>query len=155
VQYRVRYPEGREVEVDVPGVSGSVDTLASGSTRRTMVIDGRVVHLHFDGALPELEIATEGLRGSVSIDSARTARRSGGSDRAVREKVLGAPMPGRIVKVAVSPGETVSKGSTLLIIEAMKMENDVRAKHDGLTVATVHVSAGDAVEANAKLITFE
>jgi biotin carboxyl carrier protein len=61
-------------------------------------------------------------------------------------------MPGRVVKVLVSKGDEVAVGQSLLVVEAMKMENEIRAKVAG-TVADVHVAAGATVEGNAKLIT--
>nr|WP_321410146.1 biotin/lipoyl-containing protein [uncultured Carboxylicivirga sp.] len=68
-------------------------------------------------------------------------------------KVL-APLPGNIFKVLVAPGDTVKKGDVLLIMEAMKMENNVLAEKEG-TVATVKVSVGDAVLQNDILIEME
>jgi pyruvate carboxylase subunit B len=56
-----------------------------------------------------------------------------------------APMPGLIVKVEVEAGQVVQKGTGLLVIEAMKMENEIRASHSG-TVAEIKVSPGQAVE---------
>ncbi|MBK8217100.1 MAG: biotin/lipoyl-binding protein [Myxococcales bacterium] len=63
-------------------------------------------------------------------------------------------MPGRVVRVMVKPGDTVERGQALLVLEAMKMENEVKAK-DTATVAEVHVAEGATVEANAKLVTLE
>ena len=59
---------------------------------------------------------------------------------------VAAPMPGKILNVKASVGTAVKKGDVILILEAMKMENDVVAPEDG-TVASINVSAGDAVEA--------
>jgi glutaconyl-CoA/methylmalonyl-CoA decarboxylase subunit gamma len=62
-----------------------------------------------------------------------------------------APMPGTILEVKVSEGDTVSKGQTLLILEAMKMQNEIMAPADG-TVAAVKVSKGGSVNAGEVLI---
>jgi glutaconyl-CoA decarboxylase len=61
-------------------------------------------------------------------------------------------MPGRVIRVAVHAGDSVRKGQTLVVLEAMKMENEVLAAGDG-TVLEVHVTVGAAVDANAKLVT--
>jgi biotin carboxyl carrier protein len=61
-------------------------------------------------------------------------------------------MPGRVVKLLVRPGDVVTAGQSLVVVEAMKMENEVRARAAG-TVATLHVKEGDNVEANAMLVT--
>ena len=62
-----------------------------------------------------------------------------------------APMPGKVVKVAVRPGDVVQKGATLVILEAMKMEHAVAAAEDG-TVTEVLVNEGEQVEADAVLV---
>ena len=63
-----------------------------------------------------------------------------------------APMPGNINKVNVKPGDAVKKGDVLVVLEAMKMENDVCAPEDG-TVASVEVAQGATVETDAVLVT--
>ncbi len=64
---------------------------------------------------------------------------------------LTSPMPGTIITVSVSAGSIVSKGQTLLILEAMKMENEIKAPWDG-TIAEVKVSQGASVNAGDILI---
>jgi propionyl-CoA carboxylase alpha chain len=66
-------------------------------------------------------------------------------------KIVMAPMPGLIRSVAVAVGDEVSTGQELLILEAMKMENVVRAERDGV-VEKVEVEAGDTVSADAVLV---
>ena len=63
-------------------------------------------------------------------------------------------MPGRIVKVLVKAGDRVAGGQGLVVVEAMKMENELRAPRDG-TVAAVRVSEGMSVDANAVLVVVE
>ena len=63
-----------------------------------------------------------------------------------------APMPGNIIKVNVKPGDAIKKGDVLVVLEAMKMENDVCAPEDG-TVASVEVAKGATVETDAVLVT--
>ena len=63
-----------------------------------------------------------------------------------------APMPGTILKVNVANGQAVKKGDVLMILEAMKMENEIMAPADG-TVSSVNVNAGASVEAGATLCT--
>ena len=82
----------------------------------------------------------------------RHGRRRGeeaGAEAAPRPIV--APMPGRIVRVLVQPGEAVHARQGLVVIEAMKMENELRAPRSG-TVAEIRVTEGASVEANAILV---
>jgi biotin carboxyl carrier protein len=67
---------------------------------------------------------------------------------------LSSGMPGKIVKIFVKPGDQVKEGDPLLIMEAMKMENEMRAGA-AVKVKDVLVKAGDNVESGATLVTFE
>jgi pyruvate carboxylase subunit B len=64
---------------------------------------------------------------------------------------LKAPMPGRIISVHVNVGDVVSSGQRLIVLEAMKMENELRSILDG-TVTAIHVQPGQSVEKNTVLI---
>ena len=66
--------------------------------------------------------------------------------------VLSSPMPGKIVKLLVKVGESVQEGQTLLVMEAMKMQNELKTNTTG-TVMTVHVQEGATVETGTTLIT--
>ena len=70
---------------------------------------------------------------------------------AAGEKVA-APMPGTIVSVNVSEGQSVKQGDVLVVLEAMKMENEIKAPKDG-TVSSVAVSKGESVDTGATLVT--
>jgi glutaconyl-CoA decarboxylase len=63
-----------------------------------------------------------------------------------------APMPGKVLGIKVSAGQAVKKGDVVVILEAMKMENEIVAPEDG-TVASINVASGENVETGATLIT--
>ncbi len=65
-----------------------------------------------------------------------------------------APIPGKVVAIKVETGDTVEPGQTLVILEAMKMENDLIAEQGGV-VASIHVEAGNIVEAGQVLVELE
>ena len=65
-----------------------------------------------------------------------------------------APMPGKVLAVKVKVGDSVTSGAPVLVLEAMKMENDIVAPKDGKVVA-VNVKAGDSVESGAVLVSLE
>jgi biotin carboxyl carrier protein len=68
--------------------------------------------------------------------------------------VVKAPMPGKVIKVLVAEGEAVRKNQTLLIVEAMKMENEIKSGREAV-VRKVHVAAGDLVDAARPLVELE
>ena len=73
---------------------------------------------------------------------------------AARASKLKAPMPGKVLDVLIKTGQVVTKGEGLIILEAMKMENMLKAEQEG-TIKSVNVSVGDVVEKNNILIEFE
>jgi len=98
-----------------------------------------------------VEVAGEWYEVAVEDQSRHIIRTGGGAAGAARSRTLTAPLPGKISRVAVKPGDAVQAGDTLLVIEAMKMENEFRAAGAG-TVAEVRVAPGQAVNAGDVLI---
>ncbi|MGB7964399.1 MAG: biotin/lipoyl-containing protein [Propionicimonas sp.] len=95
------------------------------------------------------EIADVPRQAAEGARPARANHRAGGAAKSVT-----APMPGVILSVEVAVGATVKRGQTLMVLEAMKMKNDLKAQRDG-TIARVFVSAGDQVKHNDVLLKFE
>ena len=77
---------------------------------------------------------------------------SKGKGKSVKE--VNAPMPGLVLRIYVEPGQTVKAGERLLVLEAMKMENELKSPAAG-TVKAIHVQPTDAVGKGALLISFE
>jgi pyruvate carboxylase subunit B len=103
------------------------------------------------------DISIDGYRFSVEArdERARAIRElSGAGQKVVAAAHLKAPMPGLIVRVNVREGDQVRSGQGLIVMEAMKMENELRAPASA-TVKRVVVSAGSAVEKGALLIEME
>jgi biotin carboxyl carrier protein len=69
-------------------------------------------------------------------------------------EIIKTSMPGKVVKVLVEPGQQVEPGAGIIIIEAMKMENEIQCRNTGV-VKAVHVNAGQAVESDAALVEIE
>jgi biotin carboxyl carrier protein len=88
-------------------------------------------------------------RGQYAVLQARKATGAGTGPTPLR-----APMPGLVVRVEVAPGDEVQAGQGLVIVEAMKMENELKAATPGV-VRAVHVTAGTAVEKDMVLVEFE
>ena len=99
-------------------------------------------------------VTIRGRRLEVSVQDSlerRLARESGPSVRHREEKVR-APMPGVVTRVAVSKGQSVKAGDLLVVLEAMKMANEVCARH-AAKVIEVHVPGGRTVSAGEVLVT--
>ena len=91
----------------------------------------------------------EGAGNAVAASAPKAAPKAAAGQGSVK---VNSPMPGKILSVKASVGQAVKKGEVLMILEAMKMENEVVAPEDG-TVASIDVAAGDSVEAGVVLAT--
>ena len=106
----------------------------------------------------EVEVVVDGWRFELLVeDEARAALRERASRDPTAGGAAGGPLeiraiiPGRIASVAVAPGDTVEAGQTLLAVEAMKMQNELRAPRAG-TVTRVPLGAGSTVELGDVLV---
>jgi len=86
----------------------------------------------------------------ATVEAAKTGRRRSRS----RETGIMSPMPATVVAVHVAPGQAVTEGETLIVLEAMKMELPIRAPRDGV-VKTVACQAGELVQPGVNLLEFE
>jgi biotin carboxyl carrier protein len=165
MRYFVTFPSGSEVPVDVDHlptgeiavvVNGrrlSADALVVGAST-SMRIDNRVVDLWMEGAPPGVGVIARTHRFYAQVESERMRALSaalGTRGAATGAGTLVSPMPGRVLKVLVSEGDTVEAGAPLVVVEAMKMENELAAERGGV-VRKIHVTAGQNVESGAKLV---
>jgi len=140
------------------GVSQPVDILEVQPGCYSILMGGRSVEVRLDTAKssdPESHAfrATlyEGAYEFALVDP-RRALLAGAGAAGGQGGLLCSPMPGKIVKLLVAPGDPVQEAQTLLIMEAMKMQNELKSSIAG-TVATVHVIEGATVETGTTLIT--
>ena len=103
--------------------------------------------VNVNGTVFEVEI--EEMTGAPAAPAAAPAPAAPAAP-AGGEKIT-APMPGNVLDVKVSNGQAVKKGDVLMILEAMKMENEILAPQDG-TVASVNVNKGDTVNSGDVLV---
>lgn len=133
---------GRTYDVQVGDISSPpVEVTVDGTTYQVELPEAAAT------AAQEITPAATGttLAAPVSVSPpprpvARPAVPTSGGDGVVRS-----PMPGRIISVSVSVGDTVTRGQPVLVLESMKMENTIASPVDG-TVSAVHVAAGDSVQ---------
>jgi len=119
-----------------------------------LILDGQVHVITFEQEGEHIQVTTGGIRQDAVVkdEMALLMEQFGfeGEDSAAGREVH-APMPGLVLQVLVKPGQSVEEGQGLVVLEAMKMENELRAPLSG-RVAAVHVAPGDAVGKNALLI---
>ena len=101
-----------------------------------------------------VDVGGESYEIQVEEQTRWTIRTRGGTAAGTHGQTLTAPLPGKITHVAVRPGDRVAPGDTLVVIEAMKMENEFRASAAG-TVAEVRVQPGQAVNPGDVLVVVE
>ena len=96
-------------------------------------------------------VSVAGREYCITKPASGARRKSGIGGTLKTEEIVGAPMPGVIVKVSVSEGEVVKADQVLVVVESMKMENNIRARGEAL-VRRVHVKAGDSVNFGSPLV---
>lgn len=145
--------DGEAFDVHAADVDGSELSLVIGDGRGAgqsvpaVVVPGREAG--------ELRVAVDGRAVPVRVVSPERSRRRGdaGGDATGPQRIT-APMPGKVVRLLVQPGDTVAARQGLVVVEAMKMENELKAARAG-RVASVSVVEGQSVDAGAVLAVVE
>jgi acetyl-CoA/propionyl-CoA carboxylase, biotin carboxylase, biotin carboxyl carrier protein len=141
--FRVSVDGGPKRRVRAGQLGAAAWWLEEAGARRTLAV-------HVAGDVLAAQVAGHGLVGTVVDPRDRALAELGGaSDGAIRT-----PMPGAVARVLVAVGDLVEAGQILVVVEAMKMENEFKAPLSG-RVVEIAVTAGTAVEANALLVVVE
>lgn len=138
---------GKVMEVDFENISGQ--------PVYSMVIDGKSYEAYVYEVEDEWQVLLLGQEYPIKVQDEREKRfgtAAGGTVAESGEFHLKAPMPGRVVAVAVQPDQEVAKGDVLVILESMKMQNELRSPRAG-KVTRVRVKAGETVEQRQTLVT--
>jgi biotin carboxyl carrier protein len=157
---------GREVEVDVDGERVTIEGrsfqaslgLVAGTPVVQLILDDHTVALAVEATgRGRWALTRRGERVEVEVLDERTRHvrtLTGATERASGPAALRAPMPGLVVRVQVEAGQPVAAGAGVVVLEAMKMENELRAATAGV-VRAVRVQPGEAVEKGQVLVEFE
>ena len=137
---------GETVEVDMHQM---LDT-----TMHSIIINGKSHDVRMNEGNGVYVIQLSGEIFEVVVEDERTRRLAGlrSSASATGEAIIKAPMPGVVVEVLVTPGQTVEQGEVVVILESMKMQNELKAPRPG-EVHAVRVSAGEKVDQNVIMVT--
>ncbi|MBY2941826.1 hypothetical protein HF264_19320 [Rhizobium leguminosarum] len=123
------------------GDGSGILTIADSNEPVRFAIDGDTIHLHIRGRTRVLRYRDPLLAHSLVKKDAGLL-------------VARAPMPGVVVKTSVLPGDQISAGSALMVIESMKLESVIRAPQDGV-VDRIHLSEGESFKHGAVLVTIK
>ncbi|MDP6985756.1 MAG: biotin/lipoyl-containing protein [Candidatus Thalassarchaeaceae archaeon] len=117
--------DGQEFEVDIELIDGKWEVTLSG---KTFIVESDSAKRHFRRARESESISKIGATGTIS-----------------------SAIPGKVVSILVSEGDSISAGDVVLVLEAMKMQNEIKATIDGV-VSEIKCDAGERVEANVPLL---
>ena len=133
-----------------------VDALTLDHGAVSMLVDGTSYGVEFDEQGDEVQVLVRGQVTRVDVADERRLRLRAGTAAfsAEGKQVIAAPMPGKVVKVLVKLGDEVKEGQGLVVVEAMKMENELKSPKAG-KVVELTAKEGTAVEINAKLVVVE
>jgi biotin carboxyl carrier protein len=140
--------------VDFAAVHADIDT---GEGLYSLIAGGKSYQLYVEPAEHGFRMAIGRQRFTLSVLTEREWRLRKSAPRQATQSgqvTISAPMPGLVKSVLVAKGDAVSRGQRLLVLEAMKMENDINAPGDG-RITQVHVEAGTVVEGGKPLLVIE
>ena len=137
---------GKSYEVDFESVSGQ--------PVYSLILDGKSHESYIARGDENWQVLLRGRLYPVTVEDEREKRlraTAGGGVAENGEFILKAPMPGLVVAVPVNEGQEVKKGQVILILESMKMQNELKAPRDGV-IQRVKVKAGESVEQKQTLL---
>jgi biotin carboxyl carrier protein len=134
-------PRDANVEIPEPGVYG-------------VLLDGRSYDAFVEDTPTGLVVTIEGYRFEIEVrDPRRWSRRTAGAGGDSVQSIL-SPMPGKVVRVLAAPGDEVVPGQGVVVVEAMKMQNEMKSNRTG-RVLSIHAQEGATVTAGELLATIE
>ncbi len=147
--------EGRYA-VTLNGKRHEIDALTLDHGAVSMLIDDKSYSVEFDPINDEVAVLVKNHVTLVDVADERRLRLRAGAAQfsAEGKQTVTAPMPGKLVKILVKVGEEVKEGQGLVVVEAMKMENELKSPKAG-KVTELFAKEGSTVEINAKLVSVE
>ncbi len=138
------------------GKAHEVDAYALKHGAVSLIVDNQSYGVEFEESEDKVAVLVRGQTVQIDIADERKLRMRAASGKFSVEgkQTITAPMPGKVVRVLVKPGDEVQENQGLVVVEAMKMENELKSPKAG-KVTEVVVTEGQAVEGNAKLLVVE
>ncbi len=150
---------GSDTEVIINGKTYQIDLQTEGVKKFHMILDNKSYSIEViddtNSSEPTIKVNSNVYRPKIKSETDFVLERLGMNIKARKEfKELRAPMPGLVNEYRVAPGDKVKEGDPLVVLEAMKMENILKASAEA-TVKSLTQEKGTAIDKNAILITFE
>ena len=128
------------------------------SDKRKVNVDGEDFEVSMEKEGDFWKVEVEGKIFSVKVDGSKggslSPRKKKGARKAKRSGVVSSSIPGKIISISVSQDEFVSEGDVIMILEAMKMQNEIQAPISG-KITELNCGPGDSIEANSPLMVIE
>ncbi len=153
-QYEIEINSDDEITVDGQMLSVDFQTIADQPVY-SVILDGASHEASIHSTETGLQVLLRGQLFEVVVEDERQRRlrkSSGGIPVHGGELQIKSPMPGLVITVPVEEGQEIKQGDNLIILESMKMQNEIKAPRDG-KVMRVRVTAGDSVDQNQLLLT--
>jgi biotin carboxyl carrier protein len=153
--FHIGLDDPEEIIVDDHHYAASIES-TGGPSLYSLIVDNSSYEVHVEEREGSYRVLLLGQRYDVRVEDEGTRRvakaRRARQPQEGEELAIKSPIPGLIFDVPVEEGQQVKQGEILVIVEAMKMENELRAPRDG-TVRKKHVAPGDSVDKGVLLIT--
>lgn len=145
-------PDGR-FRITIDGVEQLVDATALRPGSWSLIIAGRSYQVDLDRRRGGIAASVGASEVTLQVEDAlhRRLASAAGARALARGESIRAPIAGKVVKILVAVGDPVAPGSAVIVLEAMKMENELAAERGG-TVSAIHKAAGQAVDTGDLLV---
>ena len=156
IEYLIEIVDERHIIVNDKKLTVDFNSV-SGQPVYSLLVDGKSIEGFVYPGETEWEVLLMGRQYPVEVEDEREKRlraAAGGSVSETGEFHLRAPMPGMVVSIPVKEGQKIEKGQVLLILESMKMQNELKAPRDG-TVGRIRVKVGESVEQRQTLLSVQ
>ena len=146
--------DSSQVRFAVDSVEGTADVVEVEPGVYSILVSGRSFEVRIGDGDEVYNATVNGRTYDIAVRDPRRRSRRGASLQTAGPQPIRAPMPGKIVRVKVSVGDAVAAGDGLVVVEAMKMQNELKAPKAG-TVTAVEVAEGGSVKAGEVLVVVE
>ena len=153
-QYEIEINDENRVTIDGQPVTLDFKSMSEGQPIYSLILNGKSYEAMIELTEEGWQVMLRGQLYQIDIEDERQRRlrmASGGTSTQSGELKLKTPMPGLIVDVPVEEGQEVTKGDNLIILESMKMQNEIKSPREG-KILRVNVNPGDSVNQNQILL---